>query len=288
MKDKTTAGIFALFLGALGIHRFYLKQPGLGILYIVLSIFTVGFLGGLLGLIDAIVFFGMDQAEFDRRYNRGDVAADYDRSDRRYTQRETRREYRNTARNTARNTRPAPRETYSRRSATPSRRPAKPEQRVPRRERHNPFKITGIKKYKDFDLEGAIEDFNRGLEISPKDVSLHFNIACAYSLTEQTEKAYYHLDKSVAYGLKDVSKIKSHDDLAYVRIQDEFDAFEANGFRLPANSAGGGIPSLEAPKENLLDDDLLLSQLKRLADLREKGLLTEDEFTLEKKKLMRH
>ena len=40
----------------------------------------------------------------------------------------------------------------------------------------NPFKTSGIKKYKDYDLEGAIEDFSRGLDINQNDVALHFNI----------------------------------------------------------------------------------------------------------------
>lgn len=278
MKDKTTAAIFALFLGMFGIHRFYLKQPGLGIVYILLS---MTFISVVLGFIDAIVLLAMDQSEFDRRYNRDQVGTDYDRADRRYTSRQTRREYRSD--------RTQPRSVPRRETNARPRRSSRtvvPPRATSSRERHNPFKATGIKKYKDFDLEGAIEDFERGLEISPKDVSLHFNLACAYSLTEQTEKAYYHLDKAVAFGLEDKGKIKTHDDLAYIRIQPEFEAFEANGFRLQTEGSGDS-PMIEAPKENLLDDDLLLSQLKRLADLREKGLLTEAEFATEKKKLMR-
>ena len=66
MKNKTTAGLFALFLGWAGIHRFYLGQIGLGILYFFLMFFGVSF---ILGLIDAIVFFGMDENEFNRKYN---------------------------------------------------------------------------------------------------------------------------------------------------------------------------------------------------------------------------
>lgn len=152
---------------------------------------------------------------------------------------------------------------------------------VSARTRVNPYKISGIRKYKDFELEDAIEDFIKGLEINPKDVSLHFNIACAYSLTEQVDKAYHHLDKAVEFGFKDFEKIKVHDDLAFVRIQPRFDAFVESNYRLKQT------PKLEAPKENLLDDDLLLSQLKRLEGLKNKGLLTEIEFLAEKNKLMR-
>ena len=65
MKDKNVAGILALFFGALGIHRFYLGQIGLGILYLFFFWFT-----WFLGLIDAIAFFAMDKDDFDFRYNR--------------------------------------------------------------------------------------------------------------------------------------------------------------------------------------------------------------------------
>jgi len=102
--------------------------------------------------------------------------------------------------------------------------------RFPAVQRANPFKKSGIKKYKDFDLDGAIVDFNKGLEINPQDVALHFNIANAYSLTEQKEKAYYHLAKAVEMGFSDTEMINTKDDLAFVRIQPEWDTFKANGY----------------------------------------------------------
>ena len=66
------------------------------------------------------------------------------------------------------------------------------------------------------------------LKIDPKDVALHFNIAAAYSLTEDKDKGFYHLSEAVKYGFKDFEKITSHDDLAYLRIQPEFEEFKAN------------------------------------------------------------
>ncbi len=267
MKDKTTAALLALFLGWFGIHRFYLRQPGLGIVYIFLAF--VFFISGILGVIDAIVLLAMDQAEFDRRYNDRQTSGEYDR----YRRRGTRRDYQRRDSN----------ESTRYPQARPRRTPTHTQ--VPERHKANPFKQSGIKKYKEFELEEAIEDFKKGLEINPRDIALHFNIACAYSLTEKTDKAYYHLDKAVEYGFTDFEKIRSHDDLAYVRIQPQFDAFAAAGFRLSHVTATSTEPakSEEAPPE----DDKLLSQLKRLAELRDKGLITEIEFVAEKQKLMR-
>ena len=38
----------------------------------------------------------------------------------------------------------------------------------------------------------------------------------------------------------------------------------------------------------VLDDDILLSQLNKLAELRKKGLISEEEFAIEKEKLIDH
>ena len=46
-----------------------------------------------------------------------------------------------------------------------------------------------------------------------------YNLACAYSLNEQPEKSFFHLDQAVANGFNDFQMIKEKDDLAYLRIQ---------------------------------------------------------------------
>jgi TM2 domain-containing membrane protein YozV len=66
MKDKSTAAILALFMGGLGVHKFYLGRIGAGIVYLIFS-FT--FVPVLLGLIDFFVLALMDHDEFNRRYN---------------------------------------------------------------------------------------------------------------------------------------------------------------------------------------------------------------------------
>lgn len=65
MKDKNVAAILALFLGGLGVHKFYLGRIGAGVLYLV---FSVTFIPSILGLIDFFVLALMDHEEFQRRY----------------------------------------------------------------------------------------------------------------------------------------------------------------------------------------------------------------------------
>lgn len=60
-KSKTTALLLCIFLGGLGVHRFYVGKGGTGILYL----FTVGFLG-IGWIIDIIrIATGSFRDEFD-------------------------------------------------------------------------------------------------------------------------------------------------------------------------------------------------------------------------------
>ncbi len=53
-KSKVTAGLLGIFFGGLGVHRFYLGYVGLGIVQIIVTIFTVGF-GAIWGFIEGIL-----------------------------------------------------------------------------------------------------------------------------------------------------------------------------------------------------------------------------------------
>lgn len=66
MKDKNVAAILALFLGGIGVHKFYLGRTGAGILYLL---FSLTMIPALLALIDFFVLALMDTDEFNRRFN---------------------------------------------------------------------------------------------------------------------------------------------------------------------------------------------------------------------------
>lgn len=66
MKDKNVAAILALFLGGIGVHKFYLGRIGVGVMYLL---FSLTFIPTVLGLIDFFVLALMEKDEFDRRFN---------------------------------------------------------------------------------------------------------------------------------------------------------------------------------------------------------------------------
>ncbi len=64
-KSKTTAGLLALFLGGIGAHKFYLGQPGMGLLYLF---FCWTFIPGAVAFVEAIMLFAMDDTKFNNKY----------------------------------------------------------------------------------------------------------------------------------------------------------------------------------------------------------------------------
>ena len=65
-NDKNLAAILALLLGGFGIHRFYLNQPVLGILYLL---FCWTFIPVCLAIIDFFALLLMSNNKFNLKYN---------------------------------------------------------------------------------------------------------------------------------------------------------------------------------------------------------------------------
>ncbi len=61
VKSKVTAGLLAIFLGGLGVHKFYLGKIGMGILYIV---FCWTYIPALVGLVEGIIYLSSSDENF--------------------------------------------------------------------------------------------------------------------------------------------------------------------------------------------------------------------------------
>ena len=60
------AGIFGVFLGGFGIHKFYLDRPGAGIIYLLLC-WT--FIPAVVGFFEGLSYWIMSEASFARKYS---------------------------------------------------------------------------------------------------------------------------------------------------------------------------------------------------------------------------
>lgn len=66
-KNRLTAGLLAILLGSLGVHKFYLNRPVEGIIYLLFSWTGIP---AIIGLIEGIVLISMSDAEFAYKYGR--------------------------------------------------------------------------------------------------------------------------------------------------------------------------------------------------------------------------
>ncbi|HIP47934.1 MAG TPA: TM2 domain-containing protein [Lutibacter sp.] len=69
-NKKLIAGILAIVLGSLGIHKFILGYTKEGIIQLVVSVFTCG-IGGIIGLIEGIIYLTKTDEEFYQTYQVG-------------------------------------------------------------------------------------------------------------------------------------------------------------------------------------------------------------------------
>lgn len=242
-KDKTTAALLALFLGWMGAHRFYLGQGGLGIFYLILMGAGISF---FLGFLDFLVLTFGSKEKFDAKYN-SDLTME-----------------KSAAYESKRKKKGAPRRTRTK----------APLRNLPNSQ-FEELKQKGVKLFKDNDLEEAIEVFEEAIELDDMDIAVHFNLACSYSLNEDKNRGYYHLNRAVELGFNDYDRILEHDALAYLRIQENWEEFRLSGFRSNLKSLG------EGSQNNLLDE------LKRLDKMKDEGYLSKDEFRVKKEELLR-
>ncbi len=257
MKRKSIASVLAFTLGAIGAHRFYLGQRFRGILYIAFFFFAMVITAEehvpliiaptLLAILDGVLLAVMPREEFDYKFNRHPWQTQVQ---------------------------PAYQPGYDR-----------PKRRQPSltRDRHpdNPHKRRAIEKFRNFDYQGATDDFHQALELQPNHPSIHFNLACCYSLLEDADEALYNLDCALQHGFADLDKIHEHSALAFLRTTPLFDEFVKAGYQMPAQINSFTQPLPSAPNEGLIE------QIKKLGELRDQGILTEAEFQEQKSRVIR-
>jgi TM2 domain-containing membrane protein YozV len=65
-RQRSTAAILAIFLGGLGMHKFYLGQSGQGIVYLL---FCWTFIPSIVAFFEGIIYLSMNEEAFGAKYN---------------------------------------------------------------------------------------------------------------------------------------------------------------------------------------------------------------------------
>lgn len=270
MKNKNTATLLAFFLGWVGAHRFYLGQYVLGFLYILLF-FTFG-ISFIIALIDFFGFLTMRRERFDYLYNRMYFDSDF-------------------------NDFLAKRKSFQK--AGPPKRIKKEARKRAKKAKSTREVILELKNeakghYQNYEYELAVDLFEKVLEINSRDAAIHFNLACCFSLLENKERAFRHLKLAFENGFDDYERIKVHPGLAWLRVQKEWENLVHSNFK--------SAKLLEVERDDLLSTEIkaddkkeeagtekdgkILVQLRKIKDLRDRGLISDLEFSKRKEKLL--
>lgn len=70
-EKKIAAGILGILLGALGIHKFILGYTGAGLVMLLVTVLSFGFLSfipGIIGLIEGIIYLTKTDEDFVETY----------------------------------------------------------------------------------------------------------------------------------------------------------------------------------------------------------------------------
>lgn len=73
-KDRMAAGLLGIFLGSLGIHKFYLGYKKEAVIMLVISLVTCGIgasVMGIIGFIEGILYLTKSDEEFQEIYVQG-------------------------------------------------------------------------------------------------------------------------------------------------------------------------------------------------------------------------
>lgn len=257
-KNKTVAGILALTLGMFGAHKFYLGKRFFGIAYFLAFFFILMITineGGpwfaplaILAFIESILLFVMPPAEFDALYNSGV-----------------------SSRVNVKKKEPKSEKKRSGESAQN------------RKSRGNHLIKDAFIAYRGGQYDLARKAFEDSLQYDYNDPQTHFMLACCYSVAKESKQAYFHLASAVDFGFQEFEEIYHNEALTWLRTQPDFDFFVQNGYRQ--------IAHISTPRPDLLDeksyyDITLLDRIADLGELLERGVITKDDFELQKKELL--
>lgn len=70
-KNKMAAGLLGIFLGSLGVHKFYLGMQKPALIMLLVTLLTCGFGGavmGVIGLIEGIIYLTKTDEQFQQEY----------------------------------------------------------------------------------------------------------------------------------------------------------------------------------------------------------------------------
>lgn len=143
----------------------------------------------------------------------------------------------------------------------------------------------GVQKFNNKKYNEAIDLLNEALKFNPTSKTIFIGLAECYSRKQDMEKTFYYIDKAVRNGYKDFKYIHQQTSFQFIRRQYGFPEFVKNGYLLENSpDEKETINDLTQKPSNMESDKY--DRLEKLAGLKEKGIINEEEFQTEKAKIL--
>ena len=249
IKKKKTAVGLAWGLGLWGVHKFYLGKKFAGVLHFILFIFSM-IITVEEGIPMIAIYFGvvMVQAVLLSVMPQEDFDAKYN-------------------------------------SGVLVKKRIKAKRKVTSTPKKDPvvnLMDRGLRKFKAKKYTQAINYFDHALDFDRDNGEAHFYLACCFSKTRAKNESMYHLGEALASGFINERDIQKEPTLRFVRNLAEF---KEKGAMFTESTK-----ALPPPQPDLLSsefDPLILDRIEMLGERLGKGELTQQQFQLEKEKILR-
>lgn len=124
--------------------------------------------------------------------------------------------------------------------------------------------------------DAAISKYEEALKYSDEAPKTNFKLAKLYSLTGDTDSSLKYLSASIDEGYSNYDRINKDEELNNLRETHQYKMFVDNKYKLPI---------IEVVKERDTKPKKT-DELEKLFALKEKGALTDEEFQIEKRKIL--
>ena len=145
---------------------------------------------------------------------------------------------------------------------------------------YSEFKAEGIRHFRAGNYADAIGAFQGALELSPQDPAICFNLSCCYSMLGESDQGMHYLHEAIDHGFEDLDKINTHPALEFLRNQPAFQNLTMDP--LTVDTIPTAFPAPPSPTPEIPVQEPLL----KLEDLKNRGILTEEEFEMQRVKLL--
>jgi len=132
----------------------------------------------------------------------------------------------------------------------------------------------GDQLFRKHEYNRAIDKYIEALKYSEKAPTTNFKLAKSYSMTKNGAESFKHLILAIEHGYKNFDRIQNDKELSYLRDMNEFQEFVKNNYKV------------ENEKIEKFSKEDKYDKLEKLNNLFKKGVLSKEEFSIEKDKIL--